>query len=61
MILGAMPLALSEGPGSVGRENIGLVLVGGLISGTLFTLFVVPVAYYAVASIKNELSERMTR
>jgi hydrophobe/amphiphile efflux-1 (HAE1) family protein len=45
MIFGALPLALASGPGSVGRSQIGWVLVSGLALGTLFSLFVVPAAY----------------
>ncbi|RLV58689.1 efflux RND transporter permease subunit [Parashewanella curva] len=54
MILSAIPLALATGPGSLGLANIGLVLVGGLIAGTLFSLFVVPVAYVAMAQLRAE-------
>ncbi len=54
MIIGSLPLALAEGPGSLGRINIGLVLVGGLTIGTFFSLFVVPMAYVAFASIKRK-------
>ena len=52
MILSAIPLALASGPGSLGLANIGLVLVGGLMTGTFFSLFVVPVAYVAMAELK---------
>ncbi len=38
MILGSLPLAFMDGPGSLGRINIGLVLVGGLTAGTFFTV-----------------------
>jgi len=51
MVIGSLPLALAEGPGSLGRVNIGLVLVGGLTVGTFFSLFVVPMAYVAFASM----------
>lgn len=54
MILGSLPLALASGPGSLGRINIGLVLVGGLIAGTFFSLFVVPVAYVGMAKLKEK-------
>lgn len=54
MIIGSLPLALAVGPGSVGRINIGLVLVGGLILGTVFSLFLVPVAYVAMAKLKEQ-------
>ncbi|EGU47627.1 acriflavin resistance protein [Vibrio orientalis CIP 102891 = ATCC 33934] len=53
MIIGSLPLALAEGPGSLGRINIGLVLVGGLTIGTFFSLFVVPMAYVAIASMSE--------
>ena len=45
MVLGTVPLALSHGAGAESRQQIGWVLVGGLMLGTLLTLFVVPVAY----------------
>ena len=45
MVLGTLPLALATGPGSVGREQIGWVIVGGLFFGTFFSLIVVPIAY----------------
>ena len=45
MVLGTIPLALARGAGGESREQIGWVIVGGLLLGTLFTLFVVPTAY----------------
>jgi multidrug efflux pump len=45
MVFGAIPLAFSSGAGSETREQIGLVIVGGMSVGTLFTLFVIPVVY----------------
>jgi multidrug efflux pump len=45
MVLGALPLALSSGAGAEARSAIGWVIVGGLLMGTLFTLFVIPTAY----------------
>jgi multidrug efflux pump len=44
-VLGAMPLAIAAGAGSESRSAIGWVVVGGMSLGTLFTLFVIPVAY----------------
>ena len=38
------PLALVSGPGAQARNSIGIVLVTGMIVGTLFTLFEVPVS-----------------
>ena len=45
MVLGAVPLALAVGAGAENREQIGLVIVGGMSLGTLLTLFVVPAVY----------------
>jgi multidrug efflux pump len=49
MVLGALPLALATGAGAEARQPIGWVIVGGLLVGTLFTLFVVPTAYLLLA------------
>jgi multidrug efflux pump len=43
--LGALPLALATGAGAVSRQQMGWVIVGGMIIGTVFSLLVIPVAY----------------
>jgi multidrug efflux pump len=48
-IAGHFPLTLVTGAGAAARNSIGLVLVGGMFVGTLFTLFVVPSIYMLVA------------
>jgi len=45
MVLGAVPLAIATGAGAEARTQIGWVIVGGLLLGTLFTLYVIPTAY----------------
>ncbi|MBX9764097.1 MAG: efflux RND transporter permease subunit [Pseudomonadaceae bacterium] len=45
MVLGSMPLAIATGAGAESRQQIGLVIVGGLLVGTFFTLFVIPTLY----------------
>ncbi|MCK2094849.1 efflux RND transporter permease subunit [Thauera aromatica] len=49
MVLGAIPLALATGAGAESRQQIGWVIVGGLLIGTVFTLFVVPTVYTLLA------------
>jgi multidrug efflux pump len=49
MVLGSLPLAVASGAGAESRQQIGWVIVGGLLMGTLFTLFVVPTAYMILA------------
>ncbi len=48
MVLGAVPLALSQGAGAESRQQIGWVIVGGMTLGTLLTLFVLPALYAAL-------------
>lgn len=45
MICGAIPLIFSVGSGAIARKDIGWVIIGGMLMGTVFSLFVVPVAY----------------
>ena len=55
MVLGALPLALASGAGAESRQQIGWVIVGGLLLGTFFTLFVVPTVYTLLAARKAPL------
>ncbi|ABA89483.1 efflux pump, RND family, inner membrane protein, AcrB/AcrD/AcrF family [Syntrophotalea carbinolica DSM 2380] len=48
-IAGHFPLTLVTGAGAAARNSIGLVLVGGMFVGTIFTLFIVPSIYMLVA------------
>ncbi len=64
MILGALPLAFAMGPGSESRQQIGLVITGGLFVGTFFSLIVVPITYTLLAPLKkrftNPIDEEVT-
>ena len=57
MILAAIPLALATGAGAESRQQIGWVIVGGLLLGTLLTLFIIPAAYTLLASRRKPRSE----
>jgi multidrug efflux pump len=48
-VVGHFPLVLATGPGAGARNSIGVMLVSGMIVGTLFTLLVVPSIYMLVA------------
>ena len=63
---GAIPLIVSTGPGAESRLVIGTVIMAGVGSATLFTLFVVPVAYDLLArhtgspgAVKRQLEEEI--
>jgi multidrug efflux pump len=48
-VIGHFPLVLAKGPGAGARNSIGVMLVSGMIIGTIFTLFVVPSIYMLLA------------
>jgi multidrug efflux pump len=48
-VVGHFPLVLATGPGAGARNSIGIMLVSGMIVGSMFTLFVVPSIYMLVA------------
>jgi multidrug efflux pump len=53
-VFGHFPLTLVTGPGAEARNSIGLVLVGGMAIGTLFTLFFVPSIYMLFAADRRK-------
>jgi multidrug efflux pump len=59
MVLGAVPLAFASGAGAESRQQIGWVIVGGMMLGTLLTLFVVPTAYTLLARRHKTFEERL--
>lgn len=50
MALGVVPLITSSGAGAAARYSMGLVIFTGILIGTMFTLFVVPMFYTFIAS-----------
>ena len=54
-VVGHFPLVLAKGPGAGARNSIGIMLVSGMIIGTLFTLFVVPSIYMLVAKTHSRV------
>jgi multidrug efflux pump len=50
MVVGLFPLLAASGAGAASRFAIGLVIVSGMLIGTLFTLFVLPAVYTMLAA-----------
>jgi len=55
-VIGHFPLVLATGPGAGAPNSIGIMLVSGMIIGTLFTLFVVPSIYMLVARTRTRVA-----
>ena len=56
-VVGHFPLVIATGPGAGARNSIGIMLVSGMIIGTLFTLFVVPSIYMLIAKTRVAVPE----
>lgn len=66
-ILGVLPLAVSSGAGAAGRNEIGICVIGGMLSATVLAIFFVPVFFvlimryftkYIPPETKKKLAER---
>jgi cobalt-zinc-cadmium resistance protein CzcA len=58
--LGLVPFLFATGPGAEIQRPLAIVVIGGLISATLLTLFVLP-TFYVVAFERRELLPRAVR
>jgi len=54
MVLGILPLVFASGAGAVSRNHMGIVIVAGMLVGTMFTLYIVPVMYTLLARDHTE-------
>jgi multidrug efflux pump len=48
VVMGAVPIALALGAGSISRRPLGYAIVGGVVFSTALTLFIVPLVYSLV-------------
>ena len=59
-ILGVMPLALANGAGSGSQNAIGIGVIGGMLTGTVLAIFLVPVFFVVVKALFKSKSPRTT-
>ena len=52
-VMGHFPLVLVSGPGAEARNSIGIILVAGMLIGTVFTLFILPSVYMWLAESRG--------
>jgi multidrug efflux pump len=57
-IIGASPIALGLGAGSLSRRPLGYAIVGGLLFSTVLTLFLVPVVWVMLDGLRERLRQR---
>lgn len=59
-ILGVIPLIISHGAGAVSRMTIGWTVAAGMLSATIFAIFIVPVLFVLITKLaygKKKLAE----
>jgi len=55
-IFGLMPLMFSSGAGAAGNRSIGTGAVGGMLVGTVFGVFVIPVLFFIFQTLQEKFS-----
>ncbi len=51
--LGVVPLLLSSGAGAASRHSIGTGVFGGMVLGTVLTVFFIPMIYVAIETLST--------
>jgi HAE1 family hydrophobic/amphiphilic exporter-1 len=57
MVIGMTPIAIDKGAGAEWKNGLGIVMIGGLLSSLMLTIFVIPMIYYAVDAIKIRINK----
>jgi HAE1 family hydrophobic/amphiphilic exporter-1 len=60
MIVGMLPIALATGSASEWKNGLAWVIIGGVTSSLILTVYLVPVVYYVVDSIKERFTSKKT-
>jgi len=53
MVIGMLPIALAKGTAAEWKNGLAWVIIGGLLSSLILTVFLVPLVYYIVDMIKE--------
>jgi len=60
MIIGMLPIALGKGTASEWKNGLAWVIIGGLFSSLILTVYLVPMVYYLVDRLKEKIANRKT-
>jgi HAE1 family hydrophobic/amphiphilic exporter-1 len=58
MAIGMLPIALASGTASEWKNGLAWVIIGGLLSSLILTVYIVPMVYYVVDSIKEKFNKK---
>jgi HAE1 family hydrophobic/amphiphilic exporter-1 len=56
MVVGMLPIALASGSASEWKNGLAWVIIGGLLSSLILTVYLVPVVYAVVDGIKAKFN-----
>lgn len=58
MVIGMLPIAMATGTAAEWKNGLAWVIIGGLLSSLILTIFLVPMIYYVVDSLKEKYSKK---
>ncbi|MFW9596636.1 MAG: efflux RND transporter permease subunit [Paludibacter sp.] len=58
MTIGMLPIALAKGTAAEWKNGLAWVIIGGLMSSLILTVFLVPMVYYVVDTVKERLNKK---
>ena len=59
-LIGILPIAIGLGIGSEGRRPLGVTVVGGMVTSTFLTLYIVPVFYVMLSRFQKHKREKLS-
>ena len=57
MVIGMLPIALAGGAGSEWKNGLAIVMIGGLLSSLMLTVFIVPMAFEVADNLKGKFEK----
>ena len=61
MVIGMIPIAMATGTAAEWKNGLAWVIIGGLLSSLILTVFIVPMVYYLVDSLKEKINLNKVR
>ena len=58
MIVGMLPIAMATGTAAEWKNGLAWVIIGGLLSSLILTVFLIPMVYYLVDTAKEKLKKK---
>ena len=58
MIVGMLPIAMATGTAAEWKNGLAWVIIGGLLSSLILTVFLIPMVYYIVDTAKEKLKNK---